>query len=77
MELLGDMCQVEGHFSSLGDRVNFSEMGAQFETNVPWAWKSLWAYLMELLVNMGQMEAHFGPFGDYVNLDGRWVHKLG
>jgi hypothetical protein len=71
MELLGDMSQVEGHFGSLGDGVNFSEIGERLAPNVPRAWKSFWAYLMELLVNVGQMEARFGPFGDCVNLDGR------
>jgi hypothetical protein len=49
------------------ETVNLGEIGAQFMLNVPWAWKSFWAYPMELLGNMGQI-ACFGPFGDGVNL---------
>jgi hypothetical protein len=71
MELLGDVGQVEGRFGSLRDGVNLGEIGAWFAPNVPWAWKSFWAYRMKLLVNVGQMEARFGPFGDCVNLDTR------
>jgi hypothetical protein len=58
MELLGDVGHVEGRFDSFGT-VNLGEIGAQFVLNVPWAWKSFWAYPMELLGNMGQI-ACFG-----------------
>jgi hypothetical protein len=71
MELLGDVGQVEDRFDSVGDGVNLSEIGARFAPNVPWAWKSFWAYLMELLGNVSQMEAHFGSFGGSVNLNTR------
>jgi hypothetical protein len=63
MELLGDVGQVEDRFDSVGDGVNLGEMGARFAPNVPWAWRSFWAYLMELLGNVSQMEAHFCLFG--------------
>jgi hypothetical protein len=71
IELLGDVGQVEDCFDSVGDGVNLGEIGAQFASNVPWAWKLFWAYMMELLGNVGQIEARFGPFGGYVNLDTR------
>jgi hypothetical protein len=71
MELLGDACQVEDHFDSVGDGVNLGEIGARFEPNVPLACKSFWAYAMELLGNLGQMEACFGPFGCSINLNTR------
>jgi hypothetical protein len=60
MELLGDVGQMEDRFDSVGDGVNLGEIGARFAPNVPWAWKSFWAYLTELLGNVDQMEAHFG-----------------
>jgi hypothetical protein len=50
------------------ETVNLGEIGARFVLNVPWAWKSFWAYPMELLGNVGQI-AHFSPFGGSVNLD--------
>jgi hypothetical protein len=39
---------MEGRVGSLGDGVNLGVIGARFAPNVPWAWKSFWAYLMEL-----------------------------
>jgi hypothetical protein len=63
--------QVEDRFNSVRDGVNLGEIGAQFASNVPWAWKSFWAHLMELLGNVGEMEARFGPFGGSINLDTR------
>jgi hypothetical protein len=71
MELLGDMGQVDGRFDSFGDGVNLSKIGAHIVLNVPWVWKSFWAYSMEVQANVGQMEAHFGPFGGSVILDTR------
>jgi hypothetical protein len=71
MELLGDVGQVEDCFDSVGDSVNLGEIGAWFALNVPWTWKSFWAYLMELLGNVGQMETCFGSFGGSVNLNTR------
>jgi hypothetical protein len=62
---------VEDRFDSVGDDVNLDEIGAQFAPNVPWAWKSFWAYPMELLGNVGQMEARFGPSIGSVNLNTR------
>jgi hypothetical protein len=57
MELLGDMGQLEGHFSLHGDGVNLSEIDAWFVLKVPWAWKLFWVHPIELLGNMAQMEA--------------------
>jgi hypothetical protein len=57
MELLGDVGQLEGHFSLHGDGVNLSEIDAWFAPKVPWAWKLFWAYPIELLGNVAQMEA--------------------
>ena len=39
--------------------------------NVPWEWKSFWAYPIVLLANGGQEEARFDPFGDSINLVAR------
>jgi hypothetical protein len=63
--------QVEDRFNLVGDSVNLGEIGAQFASNVPWAWKLFCAYPMELLGNVGQIEARFSPFGGFVNLDTR------
>jgi hypothetical protein len=63
--------QVEDCIDSVGDGVNLSEIGAWFALNVPWAWKSFWAYPMELQGNVDQMEAFYGLFGGFVNLDTR------
>jgi hypothetical protein len=48
MDLLGDMGQVDGRFDSLGDGVNLGKIGAYIVPNVPWVWKSFWAYPMEV-----------------------------
>jgi hypothetical protein len=69
MELLRDVGQLEDHFDSVGDIVNLNEIGARFGPNVPWAWKSFWAYPMEFLGYVGQMEARFGSSGGSVNLN--------
>jgi hypothetical protein len=62
---------VEDRFDSVGDGVNLGEIGAWFALNVPWAWKSFWAYPMDLLGNLGQMEVCFGPSRGSVNLNTR------
>jgi hypothetical protein len=71
MDLLGDACQVDDHFDSVGGGVNLGEIGARFASNVQWAWKSFWAHPMKLLGNVGQMEARFNLFGGSVDLDTR------
>jgi hypothetical protein len=68
MELLGDVGQVDGRFDSLGDGVNLGKIVARIALNVPWAWKSFWAYPMEVQGNVGQMEAHLDLFGGSIIL---------
>jgi hypothetical protein len=46
-------------------------MGAWFASNVPRAWKWLWAHMMVLLGNVCQVEACFGPFADSVILSAK------
>jgi hypothetical protein len=45
--------------------------GAQFTSDVQWAWKSCWPQPMELIGDVGQLDAHFGLFGDCVILGTR------
>jgi hypothetical protein len=72
MVLLGDVGQVEAHFSLFGDSVNLSARYVHgFAMNLPRAWKLLWAHPMVLLGNVFQVEGCLCPFGGSVSLGPR------
>jgi hypothetical protein len=60
---------VETRVGPFRDIVIMGKIGAQFVSNVSWAWQSFWAHLMEPISDVGEMKARFGPFKDSVNLD--------
>jgi hypothetical protein len=56
--------QAEADFDMFADSYNLGrKKGARFASNVPRAWKSLWAHPMILPYNVSQVEASFGPYG--------------
>ena len=72
MVLLGDVGEVEAHFSLFGDSVNLDvRLVHGLCQNAPQAQKSIWMHPMVLQRDVGQVEPRFSPFGDSVNLNAR------
>jgi hypothetical protein len=71
MELLGDVGELEAHFSPLGDGVNLTQDRCMICTECTTGIEIFWPHLMDHLRGMGQMEACFGTFRDIVNLGTR------
>ena len=70
--LLGDVGELEGHFSPFGDSTSLdARLVHGFSRTCNRLGSHFWAHRMELIGDVGQVEACFSQFGESVSLDAR------